>query len=212
MQSSFAAIAAMLLSAAAGCGTAGSLQDGGCGSLLAAGGSLEAGSSFGRCITGVVPAAFGPPACVPADHRPTSVACCSNLVEPPTGATCAADSDCAIDSGYEKLVCLNKKCSADRCVTDGDCPAGSTCSCWSGGYGSTHYNTCVPSGCVTDADCPAGLCVPTIGGFCNRFSLGNHCWKPSDECVANTMCNGGACQYDPTLGHWACEPVTPCSG
>jgi hypothetical protein len=142
-----------------------------------------------------------PTASLPSSHRASALACCPNLLSPPTDISCATNSDCPTSSG----VCLWGKCSADHCFSDSDCPAGSGCACWAGGFGDTPYNTCVPRDCTTDCDCPGGLCVETHLPECFRQPIGFRCWTPSDECVAETVCgSNGFCEYDTILGRWMC--------
>jgi hypothetical protein len=155
---------------------------------------------------------------VPKNHRATAVAC-------PTGrgtengqfgdsgvpGSCAQDSDCT--SGTNGRCVPNMggafylTCSYDQCATDGDC-AGTACVCRPDAT-SVVANVCASSKsqCRLDSDCGAGgYCSPSESSdvFCFSPDLDYFCHTPADECIDDTDCANGGCNYDPSVKHWKC--------
>jgi hypothetical protein len=149
--------------------------------------------------------------------RPQAVAC------PATSAAdlgvagagpiaCQVDTDCPTISG---LSCLHGVCNVDGCLVDADCPSGSACRCASQQGGNIeHRNACVPVQCHVDSDCGAnGACSPSFSGYCGSLA-GYNCHSSADTCNSNADCcdTTPECQYQPALGHFACQAFTVCSG
>jgi hypothetical protein len=165
----------------------------------------------------------GGPLGPPATHRAADVACPSTslnaAVFPDGGPPCTTDSECADAGGGTQLTCLQGKCSADQCLLDSDCPAGSACGCANSYYGgnASHPNSCFTSECRVDSDCGSGgYCSPSFVGYCGGLT-GYFCHKAADTCVNDTDClcassQGGRCYYEPTVSHWQCEAVAVCTG
>ena len=135
-----------------------------------------------------------------------------------TDVTCATLADCqdaGVASGAFKA-CRGEKCSIDGCLTDSDCPTGQACACASQVGGSTlHTNTCVAAQCRVDADCgrSVGICSPTRG-YCGGL-IGYYCHSEADTCITDADCcepSASSCQYQPELGHFACQAPVGCSG
>jgi len=189
------------------------LSSGGAGGSAASGGAGgSAGSSGG--VGGTCPK--GAPS--PTDGRPMSPVCpptsLSRLGYPDAGVPCKVNADCGSSSPFG--VCLHGVCGVDACTTDDDCGAGSACVCGSSFYGGNgfHGNVCVTAQCRIDADCgPAGTCAPSFSGYCGAPS-GYFCHSSADACRGDADCclDQPACRYQPTLGRWACQSVTVCSG
>lgn len=167
----------------------------------------------------------GGPLGTPDVHRVAEVACPVSTQSaysfPDGGPVCTTDSECADASNAGiPMKCLQGRCALDQCLVDSDCATGSTCACAGSYYGGNgeHPNRCFPSNCRLDSDCGSGgYCSPSTGGFCGT-PTGFYCHGPADTCTSNADCvcespqAGGACQYEPTVGHWQCEPLAVCNG
>jgi hypothetical protein len=159
--------------------------------------------------------------------RPEPVACpvtdVSRFIGPDAGAggtdsvSCSVDADCATTGAELGLgYCLKGQCAADQCLTDGDCPSGHVCGCSTQfGGNALHTNRCVASTCNVDGDCGAnGVCSPATTGYCGSLA-GYYCHTTDDECHTSTDCvdkTKPTCDYQMTLGYWACQAVSVCAG
>jgi hypothetical protein len=217
----FAAAAVVALAACGG--------DGGTGGGSS---SSEAGSDAGQqsesgqpdsggplCEAGAHQAPVGRTAGAVCDRSPLSV---PGIVQD-AGLSCTSGSDCA---SYPYLYCsmgccvggdcLHGMCGWDGCLSDDDCAAGAACVCRGGLRGQ---NVCFPATCRVDSDCgPGGVC--SFSGFLESCPLGYgpscevggcategfYCHTAADTCLTNSDCCGSTeCEYQPTLGHWACQ-------
>lgn len=163
------------------------------------------------------------------EHRAAAVACpvtTLGISPGPDGgaASCNSDSDCRQPDASigPDSYCRQHVCIIDQCLTDGDCATSEVCGC-ANQFGGTivHMNRCIPSSCQVDADCGAGgLCAPAHNARCGGVT-GYHCRSTADTCRVDSDCPmhaGGAtslpdtCTYEPTIGHWKCEPLMVCNG
>lgn len=173
----------------------------------AGGASGDAGDSVNECTMGPISNAEG---------RPTTTVCSQSPVVMTSldggGSTaCAVDADCS-----SWLHCFRGACSLDACINDSDCATGFACICGSTFYGGNgvHGNVCVPAQCRVDADCgSSGVCSPSYGEYCGG-PTGTFCHSAADTCNTSADCCGDTpgCLYQQTIGHWACQSVTVCSG
>ena len=112
--------------------------------------------------------------------------------------------------------CIHNVCSFDECLTDTDCPTGEACGCADEQSGNgENFNRCFPANCRTDADCGSGYtCSPSRSGSCG-YLQGYQCHTAGDTCTTDADCCNPAtpqCQYQPTLGHFACQAAMVCNG
>jgi hypothetical protein len=151
--------------------------------------------------------------------RPTAVACnATPSYLPDAGdASCTTSADCADAGalGYFKA-CLGGKCAIDACLTDSDCPSGQACGCSTQfGGNAIHTNACIPAECRVNTDCGSGgICSPAQIGYCGSLS-GYYCHSTADTCTTAADCcdrSTPACEYEPTLGHFACQANSVCGG
>ena len=153
-------------------------------------------------------------------HRAQAIACAPSDTGTTDAGTvsCAQDSDCQTEGGPTLMLhCVQHACTADQCLSDGDCSGGAVCNCAKdAGIGLViRLNRCVPSTCRIDADCGAGgLCSPGHG-YC-QSSTGYHCRSDADTCCSSNDCGGmgttDTCEYAPTTGHWQCLVPMGCAG
>jgi hypothetical protein len=204
-----AGLAACLLAGAHCGGTTTTGTDAGVGE---AGGGLDGGSDS-PAAGGMCPARLD----APPVGRPVAKACAATnpgLFGMPDGGatTCTVDTDCT-----PPFHCLGNRCGPDQCLTDGDCPNGTACGCSDAFRGNAmHTNLCISATCRVDADCGpsgVGVCSGMTGGACGGLS-GFICRSAADTCHADADCCSAApsCQYQPTLGHWACQAISVCNG
>ena len=172
----------------------------------------------------------GPPIVIPAcsgggspslpGTRPEAPACSATPSYLPAGTdvSCTTLADCqaaGVAQGYFQA-CRAGKCSIDACLTDSDCPTGQACGCANQfGGNAIHTNACVAARCRVDADCgrSVGICSPAKGG-CGSLT-GYYCHSGADTCITDAdCCDPGtpSCQYQPTLGHFACQASVGCNG
>jgi len=162
---------------------------------------------------------------VPAQHRPTAIACTPNRPPGQVSGTnakdagaevlCSTDSDC--QSGVNGRCAVvsffgNTECTYDECFTDGDCNAAhAVCEC--AGSGASDNHVCLRTGnCSLDSDCgPAAYCSPSLGD-CGHLTgtRGYYCHTPDDECVDDADCardgsTGGYCALSTNARHWKCS-------
>ena len=91
-------------------------------------------------------------------------------------------------------------CTYDECFADAECQGGCVCAA-----SATDNNRCFGGNCRTDSDCgAAGYCSPSSGTCSNLEPTYHYCHTCEDECVDDTDCAAGRCQYAPTIGHWMC--------
>jgi hypothetical protein len=207
----------------------GATGDGGGGGADASAGGAGADGGPGSASAGADGAAapdgaggsLGPPD----QHRAVAVACKTTSSQPPDGGvgSCAVDSDCGGDAGYNPWHCLRHACGVDQCIDDSDCRSDQACGCGAqfGFPASMHLNYCVPAKCRVDADCGAGgYCSPATNTPCQRLA-GYYCHKAADTCSSSNDCpaadDGGAtfsttCDYVLELDHWACAATALCGG
>jgi hypothetical protein len=171
----------------------------------------------------------GPPIVIPAcsgggspalpGSRPTAVACSvtPNYLPGSPEVSCTTLADCT-DGGTTSpyTACRGGKCALDQCLTDSDCPSGQACGC-AGQFGGNaiHTNACVPAQCRVNSDCDrsVGICSPTKG-YCGNL-LGYYCHTAEDSCITDADCcdqSIPSCQYQPSLGHFACQAAIGCNG
>jgi hypothetical protein len=173
----------------------------------------------------------GPPIVIPSctgggslslpGSRPTALACPATpnySTAGPADVSCATLADCQ-DAGPAAYfqACRGGKCAIDPCLTDSECPSGDVCVCATeiGGGNAIHTNACVPAQCRVNADCgrSVGLCSPTRG-YCGGV-LGYYCHSAADSCITDADCcdaSNPSCQYQPALGHFACQAAIGCNG
>jgi len=180
---------------------------GGAASLAGEPGTSQAGSGGQAACGGAKSTSQG---------RPVAVACTpvpADLTPDAGSLSCSTDADCAAIDAFEH--CFHGKCGADQCLSDTDCSNGDVCRCWTDQRGNAIFgNSCVPAGCRVDADCgPGGSCSPTFGNPC-RTVTGYQCHSAADTCHSNGDCCGDTpvCDYQPELGHFACQAITVCNG
>jgi hypothetical protein len=167
----------------------------------------------------VVPACSGGGSLALPGSRPTSVTCKAtpNGLPGPTDVSCTTLADCT-DGGATStyMACRAGKCSIDQCLTDSECPSGQACGCASEfGGNAIHTNACVPAQCRIDSDCgrSVGICSPAKG-YCGGL-LGYYCHAAGDACITDADCcdnSAPSCQYQPMLGHFACQAAIGCNG
>lgn len=159
----------------------------------------------------------------PYQHRDAPQACPVDPRFADAGATVAngtpnADQSCSRDEECTQGThprCVShghqaSHCSADACMSDGDCAAGTTCACDRDG------NRCVPSNCRSDADCGGLGCSPTEARSCNAYGgiIGYYCHTKKDSCTDSNDCSGRTsnCEYETETGRWACVDHGTCVG
>ncbi len=207
-------------------GTTPTGDDGGTGGTSSSGGGT--GGTGGSC-GGTGSSSSGGPSCGGAHPaptgRPSDVACPATppVSNAPDAAapSCTTLTDCTGDGGINISPyggCLNGVCSRDQCLLDSDCGSGMLCACTSQlGYRGNAIqsgNQCIATNCRLDSDCGSGgVCSPSNGDSCGGLS-GFFCHSAADTCLTNADCCGStpSCVYQPTLGHWACQAVSVCTG
>ncbi|HYQ43481.1 MAG TPA: hypothetical protein VER11_15980 [Polyangiaceae bacterium] len=200
-------------------GGASAAAAGGGADMVAGGGSgaETAGSSGSGSVSGS--AGQGTAEC--GEARSTPVGRPQALACPATGGedigdagagpiACQVDTDCP-NAGS----CLHGVCSDDRCLVDADCPSGSACRCGEQLIGNVdRRNTCVTVQCRVDSDCgDNGVCSPSFNGYCGNL-LGYYCRSSADTCNSDADCcdPDTVCEYQATLGHFACQAYVVCAG
>jgi len=193
----------------ANAGSSGSLGTGGSSAIAGSGGAAQAGTGgLSTC---------GTPRSKPVG-RPKPVACSAttpfDAPEAAGGAaSCGSDADCA--AGAPNTACLRGQCAFDECLDDADCATGQICMCSTEQRGNAeHRNLCLTVTCRVDADCgPAGTCSPSYDAYCGGLT-GYYCHSSADTCHADSDCCDSTpiCEYEPTLGHFACAAATVCAG
>ncbi|HTA91650.1 MAG TPA: hypothetical protein VK745_18835 [Polyangiaceae bacterium] len=123
-----------------------------------------------------------------------------------SGLPCQQDSDCTqgvngrcgIEGPAPFLVC-----TYDACVSDSDCAPGVPCQCRTDGASSQSNSCLLDSTCRVDADCGSnGFCSPSeYNQWCGPSY---HCHTLLDTCTDDSDCTSSGCNFDATLGHWAC--------
>jgi hypothetical protein len=130
--------------------------------------------------------------------------------------SCTAASDCA-DAGIPFQGCLAGKCSFDACLVDTDCAKGQACACADQfGGNAEHFNECISAQCRVDSDCGEGrACSPSYDDYCGSV-VGHYCHTAADSCTTDADCcadpSTPRCLYSQTIGHFACQIQTVCSG
>jgi hypothetical protein len=157
----------------------------------------------------------------PKNHRATAIACPSGrgsedpqYVDSGVPGDCFQDSDCTNGKNGRCTPSMGGaftlQCSYDQCGSDGDC-GGTVCVCREDSS-STAPNVCgsTKSNCRVDADCGSGgYCSPSESSdtFCFSASLTYFCHTSSDECIDDTDCTNGSCNYDTSSKHWKCGSI-----
>jgi hypothetical protein len=141
----------------------------------------------------------------PAVHRPHADAQCDHERAPSGSmAPLCVDSSCTMgENGRCGAVGLRDgQCTYDQCFTDAECPSGGSCAC---AASDTDYNRCFAGNCHVDSDCgSSGYCSPSTTACTILPPSAFYCHTCEDECVDDSDCDVGVCQYQPTVGHWKC--------
>jgi hypothetical protein len=157
---------------------------------------------------------------VPANHRPVDILCPKQRGPGDTGGLspgdCDADTDCTSGANGRCLAscgppgCFASNCSYDGCFTDSDCGGTVPCACRPSVTSNLPNYCLVGSTCAIDSDCgPGGYCSASgRGEWCTAKY---HCHTALDVCLDDSDCadggGSGRCNFQPTLGYWACGPV-----
>lgn len=86
------------------------------------------------------------------------------------------------------------------CVNDAECGPGFICLCTE--PGSPTGGACQPSDCKTDQNCGPGYLCASYNGSCSPD--GYACQTPTDTCLVDADCMGGACEWSQQLQKRAC--------
>jgi hypothetical protein len=128
-------------------------------------------------------------------------------------------------------------CSYDACSVDSDCGGTAPCECRASAADVAANRCETGSACRVDSDCGNnGYCSPSLLDelcFCLSTALcgsdshcyagstevpcscgdscghGYFCHTPSDTCIDDSDCDGGACDYDQLAQRWQCEACLP---
>ncbi len=221
MRRTFGVTGIVALVAAVGCGgNAFEGADGGAadGGVSDASGSHDGSGGDGGTSDGSAPDAGDSAASdagrVPVNHRPDDSQCsqpaaAGDCTISGGSLTCGSDAQCTtgtngrcIESGGGAITCL---CTYDTCTHDTDCPSGELCACHGSAFTGGAGNTCTQGNCRVDSDCGSGgYCSPSHGTSGCGGLTGYYCHAPSDSCVDDSDCSGGAgnvCAWSMSAGH-----------
>jgi hypothetical protein len=123
---------------------------------------------------------------------------------------CLSDADCPDGSSCRS----NGFCYGPvECDADSECVSGFTCACAgmfiteSGYSGIVGYNQCVPGECRSDADCAGHSCGVSRTQPCGQID-GFFCHSNRDQCLRSADCGTDrTCGYEQASDRWVCLDI-----